>query len=149
MSPRFITISKYFLRTFENIFINPVIKKNATNDIRCRVPPSTKFNHGGLGVVIGKNVKLGKNVTINQGVTIGKRNGKNNVNIGDNVTIKTNAVIIGDLSVGKNSVIGAGAVVLDDIPPNSVAVGIPAKVVKINISYESEKVSNQFKHNFT
>ena len=130
MNPKFKTMGKYILRTFENIFINPMIKKNATNDIKCLIPPSTRFNHGGLGVILGKNVKLGKNVTISQGVTIGKRNGENNVIIEDNVYIKTNAVIIGDVRIGHDSTIGAGAVVLNDIPPYSVAVGVPAEVVK-------------------
>jgi len=106
-------------------------------DIRCKVPFSTRFNHGGLGVVIGEDVILGENCVIGSGVTIGSQ-GKKSPHIGYNCVICTHAVIIGNILIGHHSIIGAGAVVLQDIPPYSVAVGVPAKVVRsINqIEYE-------------
>jgi serine O-acetyltransferase len=78
---------------------------------------------------------IGKNVTISQGVTIGgnlykQKNGRRSPIIGDNVLISAGAKILGPVTVGDNSIIGANAVVINDIPPNSVAVGIPANVVK-------------------
>ena len=121
-------IGGHIFRVFENIFINMAIIKNRTNDIRCKVPPTTKFSHG-ISIVIGKDVKLGKNILINQGVTIGQRHGKQPT-IEDNVKIKANATIIGDIKIGHDSIIGAGAVVIDNVPPYSVVVGVPGKVVK-------------------
>jgi len=117
MDERLRDIGKYLLNVFQNIFINMAIAKNRTNDIRCRIPPSTKFSHG-INIVIGKHVKIGKNVCINQGVTLGKRHENDKQpTIEDNVVIKANATIIGDITIGHDSVIGAGAVVLDDVPP--------------------------------
>lgn len=77
--------------------------------------------------------KMGKNCTVMQGVTVGK--GKTTCNgsrpvIGDNVTICANAVVVGGITIGSNVIIGAGAVVISDLPDNSVAVGVPAKIVK-------------------
>jgi serine acetyltransferase len=99
------------------------------HDIRCKVPFTTNFNHFACGVVIAKEVKLGRNCIIGPNVTIGERHG-GYPTIEDGVVICCNSVIIGNVTIGKDSVIGAGSVVLDDIPPNSVAVGNPAKVIK-------------------
>lgn len=91
------------------------------------------FNHFSC-IVINGNAKIGKNCTIYQGVTIGGVRGpKGGVPIiGDNVVIFAGAKIIGKVKVGNNVVIGAGAVVVNDIPDNSVAVGVPAKVSSCN-----------------
>lgn len=85
--------------------------------------------HGGVGVVIHGLSTIGKNVVIWQNVTIGQRNG-GCPTIEDNVIIFCNSIVIGDIVVGHDSVIGAGSVVLDSIPPFSLAVGNPACVVK-------------------
>jgi serine O-acetyltransferase len=106
---------------------------------KCHIPDSTRFFHKGVGVVIGEFVKLGENITIYQHVTIGgieKKyvnpdfHGNPSPVIEDNVIIMTGASILGNITIGHNSIIGAGAVVVDDIPPYSLVVGIPGKVIK-------------------
>ena len=89
------------------------------------------FPHA-LGIVIG-DCKIGKNAFIYQNVTIGLKSerGESPI-IGDNVHIGAGANILGNIKIGSNSVIGANAVVINDIPENSIAVGIPAKVKKLN-----------------
>ena len=84
-----------------------------------------------MNIVIGRDVIIGKNCTIYQDVTIGQNNEKFPV-IGDNVTIYTGAKVIGNIKVGNNSVIGANAVVIKDVPDNSVVAGVPARVIKQN-----------------
>lgn len=90
------------------------------------------FIDHGSGVVIGETTEIGNNVTIYQGVTLGgtgKEKGKRHPTIGNNVVISTGARILGSFTVGDNSKIGAGSVVLKPVPPNSTVVGVPGKVV--------------------
>jgi serine O-acetyltransferase len=87
-----------------------------------------KINHG-LGTVIGARSIIGSNVLIHQGVTLGDKNG-GRPNIGDFVTIYAGAKILGEITVGNYSVIGANTVLLIDVPPNSVAVGNPGKILR-------------------
>ncbi len=87
-----------------------------------------------IGIVIARDVVIGKNCTIYQNVTIGKKKfgfieNKHTI-IGDNVTICANACIIGDLNIGNNAIIEAGAVVLEDVPDNAYVAGNPAKVIE-------------------
>ena len=91
------------------------------------------FIDHGTGVVIGETAVIGDDVTIYQGVTLGgtgKDTGKRHPTIGNNVMIGAGAKVLGPLVIGDNSRIAAGAVVLSDIPSNSTAVGVPAKVVR-------------------
>ncbi len=91
------------------------------------------FIDHGMGVVIGETTVIGNNVTIYQGATLGgtgKETGKRHPTIGNNVIISTGAKILGPFTVGDNAKIGAGSVVLREIPPNSTVVGIPGRVVK-------------------
>jgi len=91
------------------------------------------FIDHGMGVVIGETCEIGDNVTIYQGVTLGgtgKEKGKRHPTIKDNVLIATGAKVLGSITIGENSKIGAGSVVLKDVPPNSTVVGIPGKVVR-------------------
>jgi serine O-acetyltransferase len=84
------------------------------------------------GVVIGETTIVGSDVTIYQGVTLGgtgKGHGKRHPTICDRVFIGNNANILGNITVGENSRVGAGSVVLDDVPPNSTVVGVPAHIV--------------------
>lgn len=104
------------------------------------IHPGAKIGEGvfidhGCGVVIGETAEVGNNVTIYQGVTLGgtgKEKGKRHPTIEDNVVIGTGARILGSFRVGANSRIGAGAVVLREVPPNSTVVGNPGRVVVQN-----------------
>lgn len=90
------------------------------------------FIDHGMGVVIGETCEIGDNVTIFQGVTLGgtgKEKGKRHPTVEDNVLIATGAKVLGSMRIGKNSRIGAGSVVLKEVPPNSTVVGIPGRVV--------------------
>ncbi len=90
------------------------------------------FIDHGMGVVIGETCEIGNNVTIYQGVTLGgtgKEKGKRHPTIKDNVLISTGAKVLGSITIGENSKIGGGSVVLKDVPPNSTVVGIPGRVV--------------------
>ncbi len=85
-----------------------------------------------MGVVIGETCEIGDNVTIYQGVTLGgtgKEKGKRHPTIQDNVLIATGAKVLGSITVGENSKIGAGSVVLKEVPAHSTVVGIPGRVV--------------------
>ena len=90
------------------------------------------FIDHGMGVVIGETCEIGDNVTVFQGVTLGgtgKEKGKRHPTIKDNALIATGAKVLGSITVGENSKIGAGSVVLKNVPPNSTVVGIPGRVV--------------------
>jgi serine O-acetyltransferase len=90
------------------------------------------FIDHGMGVVIGETCEIGDNVTVFQGVTLGgtgKEKGKRHPTIKDNVLIATGAKVLGSITIGENSKIGAGSVVLKEVPANSTVVGIPGKVV--------------------
>jgi serine O-acetyltransferase len=90
------------------------------------------FIDHGMGVVIGETSNIGDNVTLYHGVTLGGTSftrGKRHPTIEDNVTIGAGAKILGPLTVGSNSKIGANSVVIVDVPPNSTVVGIPGKIV--------------------
>lgn len=90
------------------------------------------FIDHGMGVVIGETCEIGDDVTIYHGVTLGgtgKEKGKRHPTIKDHVFISSGAKVLGNITVGEYAKIGAGAVVLKDVPPNSTVVGIPAKVV--------------------
>ena len=98
----------------------------------------------GMGVVIGETAEIGDDVLIYQGVTLGgtgKDTGKRHPTIGNNVLIGSGAKVLGPFKVGDNSRIAANAVVLNEIPPDSTAVGVPARVVRIagqKVNYASE-----------
>lgn len=87
------------------------------------------------GVVIGETSIIGDHVSIFQGVTLGgvsTSKEKRHPTIEDNVIIGAGATVLGDIIIGKNSKIGAGSVVVKDVPPNSTVVGVPGKVVRKN-----------------
>ncbi|NLO98571.1 MAG: serine O-acetyltransferase [Peptococcaceae bacterium] len=89
------------------------------------------FIDHGHGTVIGETAEIGDDVTIYQGVTLGgtgKEKGKRHPTIGNNVVISTDAQVLGAIVIGDNSKIGAGSVVLQDVPPNCTVVGIPGRV---------------------
>lgn len=87
------------------------------------------------GVVIGETAIVGSDVTLYQGVTLGgtgKQHGKRHPTICDNVFIGNNANVLGNINIGRNSRVGAGSVVLNDVPPDSTVVGVPAHIVYKN-----------------
>ena len=98
----------------------------------------------GMGIVIGETAEIGDDCLIYHGVTLGgtgKDSGKRHPTIGNNVLIGTGAKVLGPFKVGDNSRIAANSVVLSEIPPDSTAVGIPARVVKrkgVKVDYASE-----------
>lgn len=89
-----------------------------------------KINHG-VGTVVGARCKLGDNCTIHQNCTIGDRNG-GRPTIGDNVMIYAGSMILGDINVGNNSIVGANSVVTKSFSDNSILVGTPAKNIRQN-----------------
>lgn len=91
------------------------------------------FIDHGNGVIIGETAIIGDNVTLYQGVTLGgtgKEQGKRHPTVGNNVMISAGAKVLGSFTIGENSKIGAGSVVLSEVPPNSTVVGVPGRVVK-------------------
>lgn len=99
-----------------------------------KIGQGTVLGYAGLGVVLHKSSIIGRNCRIGTGVTLGSNNPDIRApSIGDNTFVASGAKILGGVVVGKNCVIGANAVVLKNIPDNSIAVGIPAKVIKNNI----------------
>ena len=93
------------------------------------------FIDHGNGVIIGETAVVGNNVTLYQGVTLGgtgKEHGKRHPTIGDNVMISAGAKVLGSFTIGENSKIGAGSVVLEAVPPNCTVVGVPGRIVKRN-----------------
>ena len=93
------------------------------------------FIDHGSGVIIGDTTVIGDNVTLYQGVTFGgtgKETGKRHPTLCDNVMVSAGAKVIGSFTVGENSKIGAGSVVLEEVPPNCTVVGVPGRIVKRN-----------------
>nr|WP_304654868.1 serine O-acetyltransferase EpsC [Sporolactobacillus sp. STSJ-5] len=93
------------------------------------------FMDHGMGIVIGETCEIGDDVTLFQGVTLGgtgKEKGKRHPTVGNDVLISAGAKVLGSITIGDHSKIGAGSVVLHDVPSNSTVVGIPGRVVRQN-----------------
>ncbi|GGL63420.1 serine O-acetyltransferase [Sporolactobacillus putidus] len=93
------------------------------------------FMDHGMGIVIGETCEIGNDVTLFQGVTLGgtgKEKGKRHPTVGNDVLISTGARVLGSITIGDHSKIGAGSVVLHDVPADSTVVGIPGRVVRQN-----------------
>lgn len=93
------------------------------------------FIDHGSGVIIGETTIIGDNVTLYQGVTLGgtgKEQGKRHPTLQDNVMVSAGAKILGSFTIGENSKIGAGSVVLEEVPPNCTVVGVPGRVVRMD-----------------
>ncbi len=94
------------------------------------------FIDHGMGVVIGETTEIGDDVLLYQGVTLGgtgKEKGKRHPTIGNNVVIGTGAKILGNISIGNHTKIGAGSVVIRSVPDNSTVVGVPGRVTRARI----------------
>jgi serine O-acetyltransferase len=116
------------------------ISQRAARKTGIEIHPGAQIGKGffidhGSGVIIGETAIVGDNVTLYQGVTLGgtgKETGKRHPTICDNVMISAGAKILGSFTIGENSKIGAGSVVLEEVPPNCTVVGIPGRIVKRN-----------------
>ncbi|MBB4825334.1 serine O-acetyltransferase [Sporosarcina luteola] len=103
------------------------------------------FIDHGMGIVIGETCEIGDDVTLYQGVTLGgtgKEKGKRHPTLHNNVLVASGAKVLGSITIGENSKVGAGSVVLKDVPPDSTVVGIPGKVVVSNGVRVKEKLDH-------
>lgn len=113
---------------------------NCSVPASCAIGKGTKFGYGGIAVVIHARAVIGKNCMIGQDVTIGGKSGWYEVPvIGDNVIINAGARILGPVRIGNNVEIGANCVVVKDVPSNCVVAGVPAKIIKANMTDEDWK----------
>ena len=121
-----------------NYFWARLISQRAARKTGIEIHPGATIGEGlfidhGHGVIIGETTIIGNNVTLYQGVTLGgtgKEQGKRHPTICDNVMISAGAKVLGSFTIGENSKVGAGSVVLEEVPPNSTVVGVPGRVVK-------------------
>ena len=119
-------------------FLARFISQRCRHKTGIEIHPGAEIGKGlfidhGMGVVIGETAVVGDNCTIYQGVTLGgtgKEKGKRHPTLGNNVVVGSGAKVLGPFTVGDNSKIAAGAVVLTEVPPDSTCVGVPARVVK-------------------
>ena len=129
---------KLYLR--KHYFLARWVSQRAVRKTGIEIHPGATIGNGffidhGHGVIIGETTEIGDNVTLFQGVTLGgtgKEHGKRHPTIGNNVMVSAGAKVLGSFKVGDNSKIGAGSVVLEEVPPNSTVVGVPGRVVKRN-----------------
>lgn len=131
-------------------FLARWISQRAARKTGIEIHPGAVIGDGffidhGIGVIIGETTVIGNNVTLYQGVTLGgtgKETGKRHPTICDNVMISAGAKVLGSFTIGENSKIGAGSVVLEEVPPNSTVVGVPGHVVKSeNVSIPRETLN--------
>lgn len=114
------------------------ISQRAARKTGIEIHPGAQIGKGlfidhGNGVIIGETAIIGDNVTLYQGVTLGgtgKETGKRHPTLRDNVMVSAGAKVIGSFTIGENSKIGAGSVVLEEVPPNCTVVGVPGRIVK-------------------
>ena len=130
----------YWLYNHKHFFLARWISQYAKFRTGVEIHPGAKIGTGvfidhGCGIVIGETAEVGDGCTLYQGVTLGgtgKGTGKRHPTLGKNVTVGSGAKVLGPFTIGDNSKIAAGAVVLKEIPPNATAVGVPAQVVKLD-----------------
>ena len=129
----------HFLHVHGLKFLARLISQRSRHRTGIEIHPGAKIgkrlviDHG-MGIVIGETAEIGDDCLIYHGVTLGgtgKDVGKRHPTIGNNVLIGTGAKVLGPLKIGDNSRVAANSVVLRDIPPDSTAVGVPAKVVRV------------------
>ena len=119
-------------------FIARWISQHSRHKTGIEIHPGATIGKGlfidhGSGVIIGETAELGDNITLYQGVTLGgtgKEQGKRHPTLGDNVMVSAGAKVLGSFKIGENSKIGAGSVVLKEVPANCTVVGVPGRIVK-------------------
>lgn len=135
----------------KHYFLARYVSQRGARKTGIEIHPGAQIGRGffidhGNGVIIGETTVIGNNVTLYQGVTLGgtgKEHGKRHPTIEDNVMISAGAKILGSFTIGANSKIGAGSVVLNEVPPNSTVVGVPGRVVKRNNQLLPRETMNQ------
>lgn len=129
---------KLYMR--KHYFLARWISQRAARKTGIEIHPGAKIGKGlfidhGSGVIIGETAELGNNVTLYQGVTLGgtgKEHGKRHPTLKDNVMISAGAKVLGSFTIGENSKIGAGSVVLKEVPADCTVVGVPGRIVRKN-----------------
>ena len=124
----------------KHYFLARWVSQRAVRKTGIEIHPGAQIGKGlfidhGSGVIIGETTIIGDNCTLYQGVTLGgtgKEQGKRHPTLGNNVMVSAGAKVLGSFTIGDNSKIGAGSVVLEAVPPNSTVVGIPGRVVRRN-----------------
>lgn len=123
----------------KHYFLARWISQRAARKTGIEIHPGAKIGKGlfidhGSGVIIGETAVIGNNVTLYQGVTLGgtgKEKGKRHPTLEDNVMVSAGAKILGSFTIGENAKIGAGSVVLEEVPPNCTVVGVPGRIVRM------------------
>ena len=134
---RYRVAHKLYLK--KHYFLARWVSQRAVRKTGIEIHPGATIGRGlfidhGSGVIIGETAELGDNVTLYQGVTLGgtgKEQGKRHPTLKDNVMVSAGAKVLGSFTIGENSKIGAGSVVLKEVPPNCTVVGVPGRIVKI------------------
>ena len=124
----------------KRFFLARWISQRAVRKTGIEIHPGATIGKGlfidhGSGVIIGETAILGDNVTLYQGVTLGgtgKEKGKRHPTLEDNVMVSAGAKVIGSFTIGRNSKIGAGSVVIEEVPPNCTVVGVPGRIVRMD-----------------
>ncbi len=130
----------HFFFTHGFRLLSRMISSFARRRTGIEIHPGAKIGYGvfidhGTGVVIGETTEIGNNVTIYQGATLGgtgKDTGKRHPTVESGVMISAGAKVLGPITIGRNAKIGAGSVVLHDVPANATVVGVPGVVVRLN-----------------
>ncbi len=123
----------------KHYFLARWVSQRAVRKTGIEIHPGATIGRGlfidhGSGVIIGETAEIGDNVTLYQGVTLGgtgKEQGKRHPTLKDNVMVSAGAKVLGSFTIWENSKIGAGSVVLKEVPPNCTVVGVPGRIVKM------------------
>ena len=134
---RYRVAHKLYLK--KHYFLARWMSQKAARKTGIEIHPGATIGKGlfidhGNGVIIGETTIIGDNVTLYQGVTLGgtgKEQGKRHPTLKDNVMVSAGAKILGSFTIGENSKIGAGSVVLEEVPPNCTVVGVPGRIVRM------------------
>ena len=134
---RYRVAHKLYLK--KHYFLARWVSQRAVRKTGIEIHPGATIGRGlfidhGSGVIIGETAEIGDNVTLYQGVTLGgtgKEQGKRHPTLRDNVRVSAGAKVLGSFTIWENSKIGAGSVVLKEVPPNCTVVGVPGRIVKM------------------